>query len=131
MGRPVIIIGYSLGGAVARYLASKHSDKVKYIITIGSPSLTTDKIDPFIYNLFRKFNPDCIEKCGCEFVNRLTARSSIPEMLIYSKEDGVVHWSDSILNVPSENCREVSGNHGELAVSPEVYRLIASRLRSD
>ncbi|GMM92752.1 alpha/beta fold hydrolase [Qipengyuania sp. MTN3-11] len=36
-GEPIVLVGWSLGGVIARELAKRHPDKVAKVITMGSP----------------------------------------------------------------------------------------------
>ena len=36
-GEPIVLVGWSLGGVMARELAKKHPDKIEKVITMGSP----------------------------------------------------------------------------------------------
>ena len=36
-GEPIVLVGWSLGGTMARELAKKHPDKVEKVVTMGSP----------------------------------------------------------------------------------------------
>lgn len=36
-GEPIVLVGWSLGGVMARELAKKHPDKVAKVVTMGSP----------------------------------------------------------------------------------------------
>lgn len=36
-GEPIVLVGWSLGGTMARELAKKHPDKVAKVVTMGSP----------------------------------------------------------------------------------------------
>ena len=131
-GQPVIMIGYSLGGIMVRFLASKHRDKVRHTITISSPSPDTE-IDPFLRFLFRKFNPQCIYACDCELIRESKIVLPISETLIYSRDDETVslrnHNSHSG-EIQTKKYYEVSGRHGGLVVSPEVYKIIADSLNN-
>lgn len=129
-GQPVVVIGYSLGGAMARFLAYKHPNMVQNVITISPPSIFDTKVDPVLYLLFRKFNPGCVDSCDCELIRELKAVRPVDETLIYSRDDRTVMWDGPRpVDSPSdENCHEVSGTHGGLVVNPDVYRIIASNL---
>ncbi len=123
-GQPVIVIGYSLGGAIARFLARKYPAKVGQVITIGTPPLSDIKVDPFLYKLFQKFNPECISRCDCEMVRGLRNPNPVFETLVYSKDDETVLSAVSEV-VTNGSYHQVSGSHGGLVVNPEVYKIIA------
>jgi len=74
--------------------------------------------------------PDCFTAaCQCDTVAALQAPlpSSVPQIAIYTKTDGIVDWR-SCINDEAEADVEVSGTHVGLAWNPKVYRIIAQRL---
>lgn len=129
-GQPVAIISYSLGGIMARFLASKHRDKVRHTITISSPSPDT-QIDPFLHSLFKRLNPGCLDTCDCELMREFKTAPPISETLIYSKDDETVSWkgrNNGNNTTGIKDYHEISGRHGGLVVSPEAYKIIADSL---
>lgn len=126
--QPVVLIGYSLGGVTARFLAGKYPGKIRHIFTLGSPSVSGTKVNPFFFRLFTWLNRGCLDSCDCEMTKLLMADKPIPESLIYSEEDEIVLRDSPPKNVPAENCCRVYGSHLALTVNPDVYRAIALRL---
>ena len=58
--QPVSIVGWSLGGILARELARRHPESVRSVITLGSPFRLTDRDEPDATRagrLFRAFQP--------------------------------------------------------------------------
>ena len=49
-GRPVLLVGWSLGGMFARELARKYPDKVRAVVTLGSPFSGDLKTTPISAN---------------------------------------------------------------------------------
>ena len=54
-GRKVSIVGWSLGGVFARELAKMHPDKVRFVITLGSP-ISNDRNHSSASPLFEALN---------------------------------------------------------------------------
>lgn len=138
-GKPVHLIGHSLGGILSRSVAVQNSDKVASVIALGSP-FRGIKSHPWVMysadrvrNSILKRNPDkpnCYSgRCDCNAVNALGARfpQQIKETAIYTKTDGIVDWKSCVTNDAANNF-EVKGTHVGLVVNPEVYRVIARRL---
>ena len=105
-GRTVSLVGWSLGGVYARSLARSHPAAVRQVITLGSP--------------FRSF-PGMREE-------RL-AQLTVPSTAIYSRTDGIVHWSTCIdaERAQTENI-EVRGSHSGLGHNPAVLLAVSDRL---
>ncbi len=99
---PVSLVGQSLGGVFARTLARQHADKVRLVMTLGSPiSMEADSSD-----------------------------FPVPCSAIYSRTDGVVPWQHSVVNNGqlAENI-EVWGSHIGMAIQPAVWYAVADRLQ--
>ncbi|MEM6476537.1 MAG: alpha/beta fold hydrolase [Pseudomonadota bacterium] len=128
-GRPVSIIGWSLGGVLAREIAKLSPDKVRFVISLGSP-ITDDRGHTNAARLFEFFNGDEPENLrGGQFTG-LNEAPPVPTTSIFTKTDGVVHWRGSIQpggKHPSENI-EVYASHLGLGVNPSVMVAIADRL---
>lgn len=109
--RKVSLVGWSLGGTYARTLAHHHPEKVRQVITLGSP---------------------LARNLGSASQVRLLAGEplpGIPSTAIFSKSDAVVPWqlatqrpSDIAENV------EVYGSHMGLGFNPAVFYAAADRL---
>ena len=133
-GRPVSIIGWSLGGVLAREITKMHPDKVRLVISLGSP-ISDDRGHTNAARLFKFFNGDKPEQLrGGQFVG-LDEAPPVPTTSILTKTDGVVHWRGSVqcprkAEHHSENI-QVYASHIGLGVNPSVMIAIADRLAQD
>lgn len=140
-GRKVHVIGYSLGGVLARSMAAQRPDAVASVITIASPfrgarahrNILGAAASVRSHILERRgpnVSPDCFTiRCSCDFAQHL--RRGVPESVhqtaIYTCDDGVVDWRYCVTGEP-ESDFEVPGTHIGLAVNASVYTVIAKRL---
>ncbi len=123
-GRPAALLGWSLGGVLARELARKAPDKVCHVISLGSPlaggHATT--IEP----LFARLNP------GAARAGHDPARYQpppVPCTAIYSRRDGIVAWQAAMEpTAPNTENIEVAGSHMGLGFNPRVWYAICHRL---
>ena len=139
-GRPVHLIGHSLGGILARSAAALRPDIVASVITLGSP-FRGIRSHPMVLQAAelvraritreRGFDrPDCYTGfCTCAAVASLEwpFPESIPQTAIYTKQDGIVDWRYCINDDPETDC-EVMGTHVGLVFNAYVYELLATRL---
>ena len=128
-GRPVSLIGWSLGGVLARELAKLHPDKVRLVISLGSP-ITDDRAHTNAARLFEFFNGDEPDRIRGGQFQGLDEAPPVPTTSILTKTDGVVHWRGSVQapgEHPSENI-QVYASHCGLGVNPSVMIAIADRL---
>ncbi|MGB5211609.1 MAG: alpha/beta fold hydrolase [Gammaproteobacteria bacterium] len=127
---PITLIGWSLGGYLAREVARDLPEIVNRVITMGSPTIGGPKYTaaaPF----FRKrgMDLDWIE----EQISRREERPiRQPITAIFSRNDAVVSWQAAI-DHHSENVThvEVSAPHLGMGFNPTIWRHIVSALKSD
>lgn len=140
-GRKIHLIGHSLGGIIARSVASQRPKDVASVITLAAPIRGT-VMHPSILRAAKEVRsqilsqhgrhvlPDCYTpRCTCDFLSSLRCAlpASVAETAIYTKDDGIVDWrycrtGDRDLDF------EVPGTHVGLVFNPSVYTIIAERL---
>jgi len=128
-GRKVSLVGWSLGGVLARELAKLHPDRVRLVISLGSP-ISDDRNHTSAARLFELLNgkePEAMQ--GGRF-RALGDAPPVPTTSIFTKTDGIVHWRGSVQKpepTRTENI-EVYASHCGLGVNPSVMLAIADRL---
>jgi pimeloyl-ACP methyl ester carboxylesterase len=125
-GRKVSLIGWSLGGAMARVLANAMPEKVRSVITLGSPLGGHPKAT----NAWRIFElASGIDADDPRLRTALAHHPKVPTTSILSKSDGVVNWRISLARnaALSENI-EVNASHMGMGAHPAVLWAIADRL---
>lgn len=102
----VSLVGWSLGGVYGRELARRFPERVRQVITLGSPFNTMDlgfgaTADPLL----------------------------VPSTALYTRSDGIVDWRTTVQRTDerSENV-EVRGSHCGLGVNPAAVLAMADRL---
>ncbi len=126
--QPLTLIGWSLGGIIAREVARLSPDLVREVITMGTPIIGGPKYTTpgQRYAKSAQINLDRFEK-------EVHARNSIgfsqPLTVIYSNRDGIVgpDIAKDIYNPQARNIR-VDGGHLGLGFNPKVWRIIADTL---
>ncbi len=129
--RKITIIGQSLGGVFARELAHQFSTHVRQIITLGSPfsSSGPETTNALVGRLFRYMSGMNHEEMRDQMLRFPKQPPPVPSSAIYSKSDGVVHWSACLeyTGKQAENI-EIVGSHSGMAMNPVVFHVIADRL---
>lgn len=140
-GRQIHFIGHSLGGIIARSVASQRPGDVASVITLGSPfrgTVAHSRVLRAAEAVRRRILvqhgngvlPDCYTgHCTCNFLDYLRREfpASVAETAIYTRSDGVVDWRYCITDNPDVDF-EVPGTHIGLAFNPVVYDIIGRRL---
>ena len=123
-GRPVRLLGWSLGGYLAREVSREVPADVDRVVTLGSPVVGGPKYTLTARAYRRRgIDLDAIEAA-------VDAREAVPltrpVAAIYSRRDGVVAWQACLdeRNGCVEHV-EVSSTHLGLAFSPDVYLVVA------
>lgn len=127
--RRVSLVGWSLGGTLARELAKRNPARVRSVISLGSP-IKDDRRYTNARHLFEWINGEHPEPMRDGKFSSLEEAPPVPTTSIYSRSDGIVHWRGSIqrqTSTPSENI-EVRASHLGLGVNPSVMVVIADRL---
>ena len=135
-GEPVSLIGQSLGGVFARELAREFPQYVRQVITMGSPfgvrnSAVTMRA---LSHLYEASSGKTIDDMVAIMRDRNTHESpDVPVTAIYSKGDGVVHWSSCMETDEDHHTQNirVPGSHCGMAFNGAIYYIIADRLSQD
>lgn len=131
-GRKVSLVGWSLGGVLARELAKLHPDRVRLVISLGSP-ISDNRAHTNVARIFEFFNGKDPEVMRDGRFTGLDVAPPVPTTSILTKTDGVVHWRGSVQKpsrTPTENI-EVYASHLGLGVNPSVMIAIADRLAQE
>ena len=124
-GRPVHLVGQSLGGVLAREVAREHSGAVAQVITLGTPVVG----GPAHTRVGLAYDAERVAEIqtGIEARNRVPI--DVPVTAVYSRRDGIVNWRACIDDVsPRAVNVEVGSSHLGGGIDPEVWALVARLL---
>jgi len=85
-GRPVLLVGWSLGGLFARELAREVPDMVRAVVTLGSPFSG----DPHQNNVWRLYEWVAGHPVDAPPVGHQADKPPVPTLAIWSEQDGIV-----------------------------------------
>jgi pimeloyl-ACP methyl ester carboxylesterase len=126
-GGPVRLVGWSMGGFLAREVARDRPDLIAQVVTMGTPVVGGPKYTS-LANYFRRLGYD-IDAIAAECASRATCAIAAPITAIYSRRDGVVAWQACIdRESPRVEHVEVESTHTGLGFDPRVWRIVADRL---
>jgi pimeloyl-ACP methyl ester carboxylesterase len=125
-GKRVSLVGWSLGGILARELAREYPTLVRQVISLGSPFASREGRTNVPGVLFRILSGRSREEAVHE---RFALPPPVHSTAIYSRTDGVAHWLACVeREAPHTDNIEVTGSHCGLGVNPFVFYAIADRL---
>lgn len=126
----ISLVGQSLGGVYARLLATHWPERVRQVITLGSPfaSPGPDTVNSVVSRLFQYMSGMSTDEMRDQML-ALAGPLEVPATAIYSRNDGVVHWTSCVdeKDKHAENV-EVLGSHSGMGFNPTVLYVIADRL---
>jgi len=129
LGRPIALVGWSLGGMLAREAARDYPDHVSIVITLGSPLIGGPKYS-FVNKRYRRRGLD-VDWIAEQTIKRHETPIQCPVVSIYSKQDAIVHWSASIDRWTSQAIHhEVNCTHTAYGFHPPTFEIIKSELDS-
>jgi pimeloyl-ACP methyl ester carboxylesterase len=125
--RRVRLVGWSLGGVLAREAAREQPQLVERVVTFGTPVVGGPKYT-VAAEVYRRQGHD-LDAYEASVAARDKVPLRVPVTAIYSRADGVVAWQACIdpTNRGVEHV-EVGGAHLGLGFNPDVFRIVAERL---
>lgn len=85
-GRPILIVGWSLGGIYAREFARHHPEHVKAVVTLGSP-FSGDPRQNTVWKLYEFIARHPVTDPP---LPRITDKPPVPHLAIWSRRDGLI-----------------------------------------
>ena len=124
---PISLVGHSLGGIFAREIARAFPDKIRQVISLGSPFGEGRMTASIPARLFAALNPPQDLPIDEDL---LALAPPVPTTAIYSKGDGIVNWQTTFQHeghAQTQNI-EVRGSHCGMTLNPSIWLLIAECL---
>jgi pimeloyl-ACP methyl ester carboxylesterase len=83
---PILVVGWSLGGLFARELAREVPDRVRAVVTLGSPFSG----DPKQNNVWRLYEMIARHRVDDPPIPRITDKPPVPQLALWSSKDGLI-----------------------------------------
>lgn len=128
-GGKVSLVGWSLGGVIAREAARRDPDDLRSVVALGAPFTG----DPHATNLTTFYQHATGNRLDSE---RMIARYRdggrvlpVPSTAVYSRSDGITAWQNCVGDTDAINENiEVISSHFGFVTSPAVLLIVADRL---
>ena len=126
-GQPAILVGWSLGGIIARQVARQCPEKIRGVCTMGSPIVGGGKYSAYA-PIYRRMGMD-LDWMETRCNEREQVPLTVPSLSIYSKRDGIVFWN-ACVDVFNDHTRnvEVDCRHFGMGFSPQLFALLVQWL---
>jgi pimeloyl-ACP methyl ester carboxylesterase len=142
-GGPIVLLGQSRGGALARLVAARRPELVRGLVMLGSPVLDLLGARLGVVAVARLLarlsalgvkgllDNDCF-RGDCYTIHSQALRAALPESLpavsFYSRNDAIAPWQ--LCLDPYATCVEVASTHTGMAFDPAVYSRLGPLLAS-
>jgi pimeloyl-ACP methyl ester carboxylesterase len=125
-GKTLGLVGWSLGGVIARELARRLTEEVRCVITYGSPVVG----GPTYTVASRRYSAADRARI-VEMIDERERSQPIvaPIAAVFSRNDTIVSWPACIDRIsPNVKHYEVDATHFSMGVDPSVWRLVLEQL---
>lgn len=127
-GRKVSLVGWSLGGIYARQLAKLMPEKIRAVVTLGSP-FNGDPRATNAWRLYEFTSGHKVDDRERHMGGAISESPLVPTTAIFSRTDGICAWQSCMENeLPHTESIEVEGSHCGLGHHPAAVFAIADRL---
>ena len=125
--QPILVVGWSLGGVFARELARAAPDKVRAVVTLGSPFSQ----DPHLNNVWRLYEWVAGHKVDQPPIPRISDKPPVPSLAIWSRRDGLIAPA-AARGEPGECDKEVEFDctHMAFGVSRRTARRVVQEINN-
>jgi pimeloyl-ACP methyl ester carboxylesterase len=127
-GAKVSLVGWSLGGLYARQLAKMMPERVRAVITLGSPFASGPKATN-AWRVYEMASGRSAEEEDARFGGALSVPPPVPTTAIFSRTDGICAWQGCVekTSAMSESI-EVESSHCGMGHHPAAVYAVADRL---
>lgn len=128
-GQTVSLVGWSLGGVMARLAAQYAPEAVRQVITLGSPFAGSPRATN-VWRLYEAVSGQSVDDgTNSKMLHDCGRGLGVPATAIYSRKDGIVAW-EICREGEAERCEniEVHGAHCGLGMNAAALYAIADRL---
>ncbi|WP_260483155.1 alpha/beta hydrolase [Sphingomicrobium flavum] len=122
---PLLLVGWSLGGVFAREYARHRPDRVRAVVTLGSPFSG----DPRANNVWRLYEWVAGHPVDNPPIPRIAEKPPVPHLALWSRRDGIVapRAARGLPEECDEHC-ELDCSHMGFGVSKKAVRLVVREI---
>jgi len=126
-GRPILLVGWSLGGMFARELACRCPDKIRAVVTLGSPFSGNLKTNTNVREIYERIAGHDVNRPPFE---RIGGKPPVPTLALWSRKDGIVAPAAARgLATEVDKAVEIDTHHMGFAVYRPALSKVVSEIR--
>lgn len=124
--KPVSIVGWSLGGLVAREYAKRAPDRVNKVVTLGAPVSGDPRQNNNVWRLYELIAGHPVDappvRCALE------EKPPVETIALWSRRDGIVGAASASAPGCCDRAVEIGCGHIEMIFLPEAIRAVVAAL---
>jgi pimeloyl-ACP methyl ester carboxylesterase len=123
---PMLLVGWSLGGIYARELARAEPERVRAVVTLGSPVSGDRRRYTNVWRLYEWIAGHPVDDPP---IPDSEEKSPVPTLALWSREDGIVGSPSARgTDASRDKAVEVSTSHMGFAMSPKGTRAVVAEI---
>ncbi|HEU0310110.1 MAG TPA: alpha/beta fold hydrolase [Sphingomicrobium sp.] len=127
-GRPILLVGWSLGGMFAREIAHRAPDKIRAVVTLGSPFSGNLKTNTNVREIYEVIAGHDVHEPPFE---RFGGKPPVPTLALWSRRDGIVAPAAARgLSHEVDKSVEIDTHHMGFAVYRPALSKVVSEIRT-
>jgi len=125
-GAPVSLVGWSLGGLIAREYAKHAPERIDRVVTLGSPICGDPRENNNVWRLYELIarHPVDAPPVACT----LDEKPPVATIAIWSRRDGIVAAGSARAADCADRSIEIGCGHIEMVFAPEAVRAVVDAL---
>ncbi len=124
--QPVALVGWSLGGLVAREFAKRAPDRVSTVVTLGSPICGDPRQNNNVWRLYELVAGHRVDAPPVACI--LNEKPPVETVALWSRRDGIVAADSACATGSADRSVELSCGHIEMIYAPEAIRAVVAAL---
>lgn len=124
--QPVAVVGWSLGGLIAREYAKRAPDLVDKVVTLGSPISGDPRQNNNVWRIYELVARHPVDAPPVACV--LDEKPPVETIAIWSRRDGIVAGESAAAPDCCDRAIEIGCGHIEMVFAPEAVRAVISAL---
>lgn len=125
-GAPVSLVGWSLGGLLAREYAKRAPERIDKVVTLGSPIAGDMRRNNNVWRVYEWIAGHPVDEPPVACV--LEEKPPVETIAIWSRQDGIV--AGAAARGGSDRAIEIGCGHIEMVFAPEAIRAVVGALDS-